>query len=128
MTLSEINKAFVYKTDKEQYGFNEVWLPLQNVNGKLVGDCESYAITLKNEIKEFKDWDYWYCELNGDGHCILVNKEKTLMIDNNTKEVISLYSFEKIYRVENLRKYSKIELLYKFFLAKIIKMWLAIKG
>ena len=128
MTLSELNKKFVYKTDKEQFGFNEVWTGLIPVDNKLIGDCEDYAITLKKEVKEFKDWDYFYCKLFNDGHCILVNKEQTLMIDNNLKRVVSLYDFEKIYEVTELRKYSWFELMFKFTQAKIILFWLKLNG
>lgn len=128
MTLTEINKKFEYKTDKEQFGFKELWTGLIPVDNKLIGDCEDYAITLKKEVKEFKDWDYFYCKIYNDGHCILVNQEQTLMIDNNLKRVVSIYDFKKIYDVKDLKKYSKITLLWKFTQAKIILLWLKLKG
>ena len=128
MTLQELNERFEYKLDSEQFGFSEVWLGLQEVDGKLVGDCEDYAITVKNNIEGFKKWRYHYCKLNGIGHCILVSPNGNDMIDNNVQEVIGLDRYRTIYHVSKLRPYEWYELLWKFGSAKVLKLWFKLKG
>jgi predicted transglutaminase-like cysteine proteinase len=122
MTLNELNSRFVYKLDSEQFGFNEVWLGLQDVNGKLVGDCEDYAISVKNKVSGFKNWNYYWCKLNGEGHCILSNGVD--MIDNNVQRMTSLDNYKKMYEVTELRPYRWYELVWKFSSAKVLNVWL----
>jgi predicted transglutaminase-like cysteine proteinase len=122
MTLDELNRRFVYKLDSEQFGFNEVWLGLQDVDGKLVGDCEDYAISVKNKVPGFKDWNYYWCRMNGEGHCILSNGVD--MVDNNVQRVISLDKYKKMCEVTELRPYKWYELVWKFGSAKVLSVWL----
>lgn len=123
MTLEEINSKFVYKTDKEQFGVEELWTGLQEVDDKLVGDCEDYAITLKNNVEEFKDWDYWYCKLNGTGHCVLVSSDTKFIIDNNCKITVELASYKDKYSITNLKKYNLIRIWYSFSKAYITQLF-----
>jgi predicted transglutaminase-like cysteine proteinase len=126
MTLEELNSRFEYKLDSEQFGFNEVWLGLQDVDGKLVGDCEDYAISVKNEVPGFKNWNYYWCRMNGEGHCILSNGVD--MIDNNVKQVTSLDEYKKMYEVTELRAFKWYELVWKFSSTKVLSVWLKILG
>lgn len=127
MTLQGINKRFVYAKDKDLTGFNEAWLGLQEVDGKLKGDCEDYAITLKREVQGFKSWNYWYCKLNGIGHCILVSPSGQTVIDNNIRVAINIEAYMNTYSISELRPYTKIELLWKFTQAWFIKQWLKVR-
>jgi predicted transglutaminase-like cysteine proteinase len=128
MTLDEVNSRFLYVTDKVRYGVEEYWNPLEESDGNLYGDCESYAITLKREVAEFKDWNYYYCKMNGVGHCILVSPYGLHMIDNNTRGITALSTYESIYKITELRPYTKLELLWKFGSAKVLSIWFKIKG
>lgn len=120
MTLKELNSRFIYKLDSDQFGISEVWSGLIEKDGKLYGDCEDYAITLKREAQGFQNWDYWYCKLNGGGHCILVSPDRSSAIDNNTQRVVSLDTYLDMYVVTDLRQYRWYELLLKFMSAKLI--------
>ena len=72
MTLEEFNRVYRYLSDLKKYGFREVWeIPELEEDGFIYGDCESYCRFLKNKIAEFKDWDYYYCKVSGEGHCVL---------------------------------------------------------
>lgn len=104
MTLKDVNKRFIYKLDIEQFRVKELWTGLQEVDGKLVGDCEDYCITLKRNVKEFKDYEYYYCKLNGIGHCILYKNGN--VIDCNIKSVVTLGHYLKIYGMTELKKYN----------------------
>lgn len=116
MTLKELNQKFEYVTDSTQYGRVEHWAELEEMNGKLYGDCESYAITLKKNVPEFKDWDYWYCKISSGGHCILRNGSK--VIDNNCQSVMSWESYLNRYSPTKVSKYTKIGLWYRFTMTK----------
>jgi hypothetical protein len=127
MTLDEINNRFVYVTDKEQYGVSEYWEEgTVASDGNMYMDCESYAITCKKHIEDFKDWNYYWCRMNGDGHCILSNGVD--MIDNNVQRVISLDKYKKMYDVTELRAFKWYELMWKFGSAKVLSVWLKILG
>lgn len=120
MTLEEINSKFVYKTDKEQFGVEELWTGLQETDGKLVGDCEDYAITLKKEINFFNNWNYFFCKLDGIGHCVLISSDGSLVIDNNCKTVLGIELYTSRYNITDIKKYNKIQVFFKFFKAYIL--------
>lgn len=127
MALQEFNIKWKYKTDLEKYGVKELWEePKPNSNGEYESDCESYAIFLKRNIYNFKDWNYYYCKLNGEGHCLLSDGD--MMIDNNTQKVHGIHWYKDTYNITNLRKYKWYELIWKFGTAKIILMYLRLKG
>jgi predicted transglutaminase-like cysteine proteinase len=128
MTLDELNRRFLYVTDKVRYGVEEYWNPLEESDGNLYGDCESYAITLKREVPLFEDWNYYWCRMNGDGHCILVSPCGSMMIDNNTRNVTLLSQYERLYTITELRPFKWYELLWKFGSAKVLSIWFKIKG
>jgi predicted transglutaminase-like cysteine proteinase len=121
MTLEEFNSKYQYKTDMDKYGLAEVWEIPELVDGKYVGDCESYARSLRNYVLEFKDWGYWYCKLNGGGHCILYKNGD--VIDCNVKKVISLEHYCRMYTITDLRKYSWFEVGSKILVGKVIVIW-----
>ena len=130
MTLSELNNRFLYVTDKELYGVSEYWSELEDVDNKLIGDCESYAITCKKHIEDFRDWNYHWCKLNGTGHCILVSPDGEYMIDNNVKCITPLDSYINNFgfTVTELRAYTDLELWWKFTCAKILRVWFKFRG
>lgn len=111
MTRAEINKNFKYVKDSQKWGFLDVW------TANLEGDCEDYCILLKDNVDEFKDWDYYYCKINGNGHCIL--KKDNKVIDCNTKYIINIDEYSKLYNMTDLKKYNKIVVFIKILFGKI---------
>lgn len=123
MTLEELNRRFEYKTDKEQYGVLEDWKKLEEIGDKLVGDCESYAITVKREVDDeeydFSSWDLYWCRLNGSGHCVLSNGY--LVIDNNVKNVVTVDKYMGMdWIITEFRKFTKFEVFGKYVLRFVI--------
>ena len=114
MTLQELNLNYVYKADKRF----DTWQEMQSdADGKYTGDCEDYAITLKKHIPEFKDWDYYYCKLNGIGHCILYKNGN--VIDCNIKGIVTLEQYNMLYKPTDLRKYNWFTIFSKVLVSRV---------
>ena len=133
MTLQEFNEKFIYKTDKEKYGLEDYWEePKPNKDGMYEADCESYAIFVKRNILGFHHWKYYYCKLNGEGHCVLINEADKIVLDNNVQSPTKLKEYKKWMKEHNvevtgLRPYKWYELICNFNYAKILKLWLKFK-
>lgn len=119
MTLEEFNSKYIYKTDKEKFGFIEVWEVPKLQDGKYYGDCESYCLFLKNNIEKFEEYDLYFCKLNGNGHCVLSNG--AVIIDCNSKQTILKDKFIEKYKITDLKKYNKFVIYSKLFFGKIIQ-------
>lgn len=107
MTLTQFNKKYKYKykSDKQKFGFIEVWdIPELQQDGFYYGDYESYCLFLKNNIEQFKDWDLYFCKINGNGHCILYKNGD--VIDCNTQKIVSFEQYRKMYKVTEFKKYN----------------------
>jgi len=116
--LEEFNKVYRYKKDIDKFGFNEVWeLPSIDKDGFIYGDCESYCIYLKNHLEYFNDWDYYYCKLNGNGHCVLYKNGD--IIDCNTKRVVTTELYYKMFIVTEFKKYNWIIVQTKLLVGKL---------
>lgn len=121
MTLQEFNSKYEYKTDLEKYGRVEVWeLPVL-VDGKYIGDCESYVRALRNYVPEFKDWKYYYCILNGGGHCLLYKNGD--VIDCNTKIVVTFEQYCRMFSVKEFKKYNWFVVASKILISKVQVLW-----
>lgn len=114
MTLKELNDNYIYQRDKNLDSWQEM---KPNKDGKYIGDCEDYCITLKNNVLEFNDWHYYYCKLNGIGHCVLY--KNCDIIDCNIKFVVNLEQYCKIYKVTDFRKYNWFVLKAKILFSNI---------
>ena len=126
MTLKQLNKNYIYRTDKEQYGVDEYWEEMKpSKEGKYIGDCESYAITVRRNIEGFENWDYYWCTLSGNGHCML--SDGKFMIDNNTKEVWTIDKYTSTFIVDELRPFRWYELAIKFIQAKLLSIWFKLR-
>lgn len=127
MTLMEFNKKYSYQTDIEKYGFSDVWEIIEpDSEGNYRGDCESYARTLKKLIPEFKDWNYYYCKLNGIGHCLLYKNDD--VIDCNIKHIVSFDTYCRIYKVTEFRPYTKLQVICKIIFSKGVILWKRLRG
>ena len=120
MILEEFNSKYEYCSDKDKYGFKEVWVEPKEVNGKYLGDCEDYCIFLKRNITEFKDWDYYFCYLNGNGHCVLYKDGN--VIDCNVRSIINFNNYCKIYKVSEFSRYNRFSVASKVLVSKVL-LW-----
>lgn len=122
MKLEYFNSNYIYQTDKEKFGFLEVWdIPKPQNDGKYYGDCEDYVIFLKHNIDQFEEWNYYSCLLDGIGHCVLIKNEK--IIDCNCKKVMTIIDYKNIYNVSNFKKYGVFTVFSKFVVGKIVKFF-----
>ena len=96
---------YKYKSDKEKFNTSlDIWEIIKPINGVYYGDCESYCRTLKHLDKQFRDWNYYYCKLNGEGHCVLYKNGD--IIDCNTQKIVSFEQYCKRYKVTEFKKYN----------------------
>ena len=109
---------YSYQSDLEKYGTSlDIWEVITpDSDGVYRGDCESFCITLKKLDATFKDWDYYYCKLYGEGHCLLHKNGD--VIDCNTQKVIKLEDYCKMYQVSDFKKYSWFTIISKIMFAK----------
>ena len=122
MTLQEFNSRYVYQSDINKFGFDEVWEVPELQDGKYYGDCESYCLFLKKNVDGFKDWKLYFCRLSGDGHCVLYKDGG--VIDCNTKEVVNYSRYCSVYEVTGFKKQSWFTLFGKMVLTKWRMLWL----
>lgn len=105
MTLEEVNEKYEYQSDLDKYGWNEVWtIPNPDSDGKFREDCEGYCAILKHNVPEFNDWDYCYCKIRGNGHCILY--KDGMVIDCNARRVMAIDLYTSLYVMSDLKKYN----------------------
>lgn len=118
MMLEQFNKKYRYKSDKQKFGFFEVWeIPTLQDDGFYYGDCESYCLFLKNNIEQFENWDLYYCKLNGIGHCILSNG--AMIIDCNSQQTMLKDKFMQKYNITQLKQYNRLTIFCKYLFAKV---------
>lgn len=117
MTLKEFNNKYQYKTDKERFNTSlDIW-ELPTDSDIVRADCESYCRFLKNNVDGFSDWDYYYCKLSENGHCILYKDGN--VIDCNIKSTVSLEYYNKVFTVTELSKYNWFVIGSKIAFAKV---------
>lgn len=126
MTLEQFNKQYKYKTDKDKFGFFEVWdIPELQDDGFYYGDCEDYAIFLKHNIEQFENWSYYYCTLDGVGHCVLIKGNS--IIDCNCQSIMLLDRYKEMYNIDNLKQYGIFTIFSKFVFGKLNNVIIKIK-
>lgn len=128
MTLEQLNKNYIYKTDQNQFGRVEHWQVMKpNEKGQFFGDCEDYCLTLKKLIPQFKDWDYYYCKLNnGGGHCILYKNGD--VIDCNTQKIVSFEQYCKMYKVTEFKKHNWFVVFSKILFSNMYLLYRKTRG
>lgn len=103
MTLDEFNKLYRYKSDASVHGRIEHWTIIEPDDGGLYkGDCEDYCMTLKDKVNGFENGDYYFCKLDGVGHCVLVLDDK--IIDCNVKKLITYDSYNSLFNVTDFKR------------------------
>ena len=123
MTLEEFNSKYKYQSDLEKFGFAEVWeIPELQEDGFYYGDCESYCRFLKANILEFKDWDYYYCKINGEGHCALYKDGN--VIDCIEQKVVSFEQYTSNKVVTGWKKQDWFVVYSKILVGKVL-VWIS---
>ena len=121
MTLKEFNKKYKYQSDKERFNTSlDIW-ELSKDEDIIRADCESYCRFLKNNIDEFSDWDYYYCKLSGNGHCVLI-KDKDI-IDCNSRSIMSITEYSLRYNILDFKKYNWFVVASKIAFAKVYTLF-----
>ena len=127
ITLEELNKNYIYKTDQNQFGRAEHWKVMKpNEKGQFVGDCEDYCLTLQKLIPQFKEWDLYFCKTNGNGHCILYKNGD--VIDCNTQKIVSFEQYCKMYKVTEFKKYNWFVVLSKILFSNMHLLYRKTRG
>lgn len=122
MTLEQFNKKYRYMSDKEKYSTSlDIWEIPKLEDDLYKSDCESYCRFLKAKIKGFEDWDYYYCKLGGNGHCILYKNGD--VIDCNIRGIVTLEQYSILYKPTNLKKYNWFTVLSKILFSKGFLLW-----
>jgi hypothetical protein len=118
MKLENFNKKYKYKSDTEKFNTSlDIW-ELPKDSDLIEADCESYCRYLKNYVEGFSDWDYFYCKLNGVGHCVLA--KDGFIIDCNVQNVIKLSTYKEMYIVTDFKKYNWFVVASKIIVGNII--------
>jgi hypothetical protein len=76
--VSSFNSKWKYRYDKEQYGMNDAWKIIysEDENGKLVGDCEDYALTILWRLCGESHLKMWWMLLTHQAGICLVGPSK----------------------------------------------------
>ena len=118
MTLEEFNDKYRYESDSVRFGTKlDVW-ELPKDGDVIKADCESYCRFLKNNVEGFKDWEYYYCKLSGEGHCVLYKDGD--VIDCVHKRVITLEQYMANGKVKDFRKYGRFTVISKIVVGKVL--------
>lgn len=118
MTLEEFNDKYRYESDSVRFGTKlDIW-ELPKDSSIIQADCESYCRFLKSHIAEFKDWDYYYCKVSGEGHCVLYKDGE--VIDCVHKRVITLEQYMANGKVKDFRKYGRFTVISKIVVGKVL--------
>lgn len=121
MKVAEFFENYIYETDVSKYGIKDIWEIIKpDKNGKYRGDCESCALTAKKLCPVLRDFELWFCLMGGNGHAFLRNKD--LMIDNNTREIITMREFRDKYKVTNIKKIHWFVIFSKRLMAKLYRL------
>ena len=113
MTLQQLNEKYEYTSD----GKLDSWQVMELIDGKYVGDCEDYALTVKAKVEGFQDLELYYCKYDGNGHCI--GKLGDMWIDCGTKRLVHDLGS----KYTDIRKYWLIEIAVKKTIGRILR-WL----
>lgn len=121
MKLEEFNKKYTYMSDKERFNTTlDIW-ELPKDADRIYADCESYCRFVKNNVEGYSDWDYYYCKLNGIGHCILIKDDEVL--DCNCLKPMNIETYTRIFNVTNISEYNWFVIFSKIAFAKIYTLF-----
>ena len=118
MTLEQFNSNYQYKSDKDKFGYKEVWeVPTPNVDGIYESDCESYVLGLQEYTSELDDAELYFCRISGEGHCIAIRDGRVL--DCNCQAWMGIEEYTTKYKMTSLSKYWLIGIWYRKISTKL---------
>lgn len=121
MLLQDFNDKYIYQSDIEKFYVSDVWEIMKPDNkGIYKGDCESYCRTLKNLFGEYKEWSYYYCKIDGSGHCVLYKDD--LVICCNSRKEVTLEQYHRMFNVSDFKKYNILLVGLKVFMSGLFKL------
>jgi len=127
MTLQEFNSRYEYKSDKDKFGYREVWeVGTPDKDGIYRMDCESYLLTLQDVSDELAGAELYYCKISGEGHCIAIKDD--MVLDCNCQRWLGIKEYTKVYNMTGLSKYWKIDILLRKLSTKMFGRVLNYKG
>ncbi len=115
--VSSFNSKWKYRKDKDQYGMLDAWKIIysENAEGKYVGDCEDYALSILYRLcgeNHFKMW--WMLITHQAGICLVgpsqlkvshaVLRYKGEYVDNWTKKFGPKSAIEKNVSAEEVTR------------------------
>lgn len=76
--VQSFNSKWKYRYDKEQYGFADAWKVIysENAEGKLVGDCEDYSLSILYRLCENSHRKMWWMLITHQAGICLVGPSK----------------------------------------------------
>jgi hypothetical protein len=76
--VADFTSKWEYRLDSEHYGFSDAWKIIysENENGKLVGDCEDYALTILYRLCGESHLKMWWMLLTHQAGICLVGPSK----------------------------------------------------
>ena len=79
--VSDFNKKWKYRYDKEQYGMADAWCIIrsESESGKFEGDCEDYALSLLWRLSDKNDLKMWWMLITRQAGICGVGRSKTKM-------------------------------------------------
>lgn len=127
--LEELNSAWAYKYDVDQYAVKEYWKIMKEP--PYIGDCEDYALTLLWLISEKSMWKFWWnlitfqaqirrVKNGGEGHAVL--RYGTKYADNWTLKFVEWEEMEKLGHKPYFWFYTPLDVAIKLLTAKLWKL------
>ncbi len=128
---------WAYRYDTELYGASDAWVIIrkENKEGKLVGDCEDYALSILWRLCGESDWKLWWMLLTRQaGICLVgptkwktshaVLRYKGAYIDNWTKKFGPKSQIEKNHTFHAFYGYGLFHMtVIKMLMSKIVRMF-----
>ena len=75
---ADFTAKWEYRLDKKQYGSADAWVVIrkEDEKGKLVGDCEDYALSILWRLCDKSDWKMWWMLLTRQAGICCVGPSK----------------------------------------------------
>ena len=75
---ADFTSKWEYRFDSEQYGSADAWVIIrkEDEKGKLVGDCEDYALSILWRLCDKSDWKMWWMLLTRQAGICCVGPSK----------------------------------------------------
>lgn len=138
--VSRFNSRWKYRNDKEQYGMTDAWKIIYavNIEGKYVGDCEDYALSILYRLCDCNQYKMWWMLISHQAGICLVGPSKWKVshavlrykgeyVDNWTKKFGPKTAIEKNHTFHAIYGYGlAYQTALKMIISKVVRQWRAI--